>query len=98
MVGVLVVLPGGSRGANLEAPADLVVNREGTSSDSKPSLCVAHDDTTWIARKYDLADLIATLPEEKISLVDPLGAREEPSRQQTVENGCHCRLARQCGV
>ena len=31
-------------------------------------------------RKYDLADLIATLPEEKISVVDPLDAMEEPAR------------------
>ena len=31
-------------------------------------------------RKYDLPDLIATLPEEKLSMVDRLDAMEEPAR------------------
>ena len=41
---------GGSQVESLDkAPADLVVNAEGESSDSKPSLSVAGDGTTWIA-------------------------------------------------
>ena len=41
---------GGSQMESLDKfPVDLVVNAQGESSDSKPSLSVAHDGTTWIA-------------------------------------------------
>ena len=41
---------GGSQVKSLDrAPADLIVNAQGQTSDSKPSLSVARDGTTWIA-------------------------------------------------
>ncbi len=49
IAGVLSVGVGNPRDAQSERPADLVINTEGESSDSKPSLSVARDGSTWLA-------------------------------------------------
>ena len=52
-LGTLLISMGSVGGSQTKspdgAPADLVVNAPGESSDSKPSFSVAHDGTTWIA-------------------------------------------------